>query len=158
VAGALDHRQRAARAGGRDPYRRAFTARAAARVDSLPPMDARALARIQALARVALGGGLVAAPGLAGAWVGGTADKPGGRALAVGLGARDLALGLGTLQALRAGHGAPAWLRAGLLADAADCVVTLKSRDALPALSVPAIAAMAGGSALLSAWLQAALD
>ena len=34
------------------------------------------------------------------------ADKPGGRVLAIGLGARDVALALGTLRALRGGRGA----------------------------------------------------
>jgi hypothetical protein len=123
-------------------------------------MTARTLARLQAYGRVALGGGLVLAPGLvAGGWVGGAADKRDGQALAIGLGARDVALALGTLRALSSRHGAAVpWLRAGILADAADLVATLRARDSLPPLAVPAVAAIAGGSVLLGAYLQSALD
>ena len=122
-------------------------------------MTARTLARLQAYGRVALGGGLVIAPGLvAGGWVGGAADKRDGQALAIGLGARDVALAVGTLRALSSRRGAAPWLRAGIVADAADLVATLRARDALPPLSVPVVAAIAGGSALLGAYLQSALD
>ncbi len=122
-------------------------------------MTARTLARLQAYGRVALGGGLVVAPGLvAGGWVGGVADKRDGQALAIGLGARDVALALGTLRALSTGRGAAPWLRGGIIADAADLVATLRARDSLPPLAVPVVAAIAGGSALLGAYLQFALD
>jgi hypothetical protein len=122
-------------------------------------MDAHALARLQALSRAALGAGLVAAPGLvARSWVGGVAAKPGAQSLAIGMGARDVGMGLGTLYALRKGRGAGTWIRAGMLADGGDLMATLRARDSLPALAVPLVAAMAGGSVLLGAWLQAAVD
>jgi hypothetical protein len=122
-------------------------------------MTARTLARLQAYGRVVLGGGLVAAPGLvAGGWVGGIADRREGQALAIGLGARDVGLALGTLRALSSGRGASAWLRAGVLADAADLAATLRARDTLPPLAVPAVATIAGGSNLLGLYLQSALD
>jgi hypothetical protein len=122
-------------------------------------MDARSLARGQALGRLALGAGLVFSPGVvAGGWVGGVADRREGQALAIGLGARDVGLALGALRALRAGRGAGAWLRAGMLADAADMVATLRARDSMSPLAVPVVTAMAGGSLLLGAWLQAAAD
>ena len=78
--------------------------------------------------------------------------------LAIGLGARDVALALGTCAALRAGRGARRWMRAGMVADLADLVATLRARDALSPMAVPAVAAIAGGSVLLGAWLQTALD
>jgi hypothetical protein len=122
-------------------------------------MSPRTLARLQALGRLAIGGGLVVAPSVvAGGWVGGVADKRDGQALAIGLGGRDVAIALGTLRALRAGHGAGPWLRAGIVADAADLAGTLRARDQLPPLALPAVAAIAGGSILLGAWLQAATD
>ena len=122
-------------------------------------MSQRTLARLQALGRLAIGGGLVVAPSVvAGGWVGGVADKRDGQALAIGLGGRDVAIALGTLRALRAGHGAGPWLRAGIVADAADLAGTLRARDQLPPLAVPVVAAIAGGSVLLGAWLQAAAD
>jgi hypothetical protein len=126
---------------------------------SLRAVDARSLARLQALGRLGIGVGLMMAPGaLAGGWVGGVADKREGQVLAVGMGGRDAALALGALRALAAGHGAAGWLRAGMLADAADLVATLRARDSLPALAVPAVVAIAGGSVVLGAWLQAAVD
>jgi hypothetical protein len=122
-------------------------------------MTARTLARLQAFGRVALGGGLTIAPGLvAGGWVGGAADTRDGQALAIGLGARDAALAVGTLRALSSGRGARPWLRAGIVADVADLVATLRARDVLPPLAVPAVVAVAGGSVLLGAYLQSALD
>jgi hypothetical protein len=141
------------------PRRRSDRDRPSPAVGSLPGMTARSLARLQALGRLALGGGLVAAPGIvAGGWVGGVADKRDGQALAVGLGARDVGLAVGTLRALSSGRGAAPWLRAGVLADAADLIATVRARDSLPPLAVPAVAAIAGGSVLLGAYLQFALD
>jgi hypothetical protein len=122
-------------------------------------MTARSLARLQAVGRLVLGGGLTLAPALvAGGWVGGVADKRDGQVLAVGLGARDMAIAVGTLNALRTRRGAGAWLRAGIAADAADLVATLRARESLPPLAAPAVAALAGGSVLLGAYLQSALD
>jgi len=122
-------------------------------------MNARSITRLLALGRLALGAGLVAAPGrVAGGWVGGVADKPDGQVLVVGLGARDAALGLGALRALSAGHGAPDWIRAGMIADAADLVAAVRARDSLPPLAIPAVVALAGGSLVLGAWLQSAVD
>jgi len=122
-------------------------------------MTARSLARLQAAGRLALGGGLTFAPGrFAGAWVGGVADTRDGQVLAIGLGARDVAIALGTLRALQGRRVAAAWLRAGIVADAGDLVATLRARDSLPPLAVPAVAAIAGGSVLLGAYLQSALD
>ena len=122
-------------------------------------MDASSLARRQALARLGFGVALVAAPGLlAGGWVGGVADRRDGQTLAIGLGARDVALALGTLGALRSGRAAAPWVRAGVLADLGDLVATLRARDSLPPLALPAVAAIAGGSVLLGAWLQGAVD
>lgn len=122
-------------------------------------MDARSLTRLIALGRLGLGAGLVVLPArVAGPWVGGVADKPQGQVVAIGLGARDAALGLGTLRALRAGHGAPDWIRAGMIADGADLLATLRHRDSLPALAAPAVAVLAGGALVLGAWLQSAVD
>jgi hypothetical protein len=122
-------------------------------------MDARSLARLHALGRLGVGAGMTLAPGLvAGGWVGAVADKPEGQVLAIGLGGRDAAIAIGTLRALGAGYGARSWMRAGMLADAADLLATLKARDRIPALAVPAVVAIAGGSVLLGAWLQAVVD
>jgi hypothetical protein len=66
-------------------------------------------------------------------------------------------IGIGTLQS--AGRrGGRAWLRAGIVADAADLLATLRTRDFLPAAAVPPVAALAAASVLLGAWLQHTLD
>jgi hypothetical protein len=122
-------------------------------------MDPRTIARGQALGRVAFGFGLVVAPSaVAGAWVGGPAERPGGRVLAVAMGARDLAIGLALLRALGRSNGAGAWIRAGMLADTADLVATLRERDELPTVAVPVVAAMAAGSVVVGLYLQTQLD
>jgi len=122
-------------------------------------MDARTLAYLQSIGRIALGSGLAVAPGLvAGPWVGAVADRPGGRALASAMGARDVALGLGTLRAVAQRRGARPWVRAGMLADAADFAVTFRVRRSLPPVAAPLVCVMAGGSVLLGAWLQASVD
>ena len=122
-------------------------------------MDARSLARLQALGRLGLGAGLVLAPGVfAGGWVGGVADRREGQVLSIAVGARDVAIALGALRALSTGKGAGGWLRAGVLADAADAYATWRARDSLPAVAAPAVLAIAGGSALLGLWLQSAVD
>jgi hypothetical protein len=122
-------------------------------------MDARSIARLHALGRAVVGGGLVVAPGLVGGgWVGSPADMRPGQALAIGLGARDVAIALGALGTVGSGRRARPWLLAGMLADLGDLVGTLKARDDLPPLAAPAVSAIAGGSVLLGAWLLAALD
>jgi len=122
-------------------------------------MSPRTLAGLQAAGRLAVGASLVVAPQLlGGGWVGSAADRRSGQVLAIGLGARDVALAVGTLQALGARQGATAWLRAGIAADLADLVSTLRARDELAPPAVAATVAIAGGSVLLGAYLQAALD
>ena len=122
-------------------------------------METRTIARAHALGRVAFGAGLALAPGLvAGAWVGAPADRPGGQVLAIAMGGRDVAIGLGAFRAIGQGRGAASWVRAGMLADSADLVATIRAGDDLPPLIVPVVGAMAAASVLLGAWLQAALD
>jgi hypothetical protein len=122
-------------------------------------MTARSVARWQAVGRLALGAGLVAAPGLvARGWVGGVAGKPGARTIAIGFGGRDIAIAVGALAAIQDGSGAAPWVRAGMIADAADLLGTLRARDSLPSLAVPVVVVMAGGSVAVGAWLQSALD
>jgi hypothetical protein len=124
-------------------------------------VDAQRLAQLQALGRIALGGWLIAAPAsLGGGWVGGVADRRAGQTLAIGLGARDLALGIGQLGTAgrRRGGAARPWIRAGIVADLGDLLGTLRAREELPPLAVPTVAAIAGGSALLGAWLQASVE
>ncbi len=120
----------------------------------------RDLARAQALGRVVLGAALTAAPRRTAApWLGArAARRPATAVTAAAMGARDLGLGLGTVRAVGAGHGARPWVAAGVLADATDLVATLRARDHLPAGGVAMLAAMSGGSELLGAYLLRSLD
>jgi hypothetical protein len=121
-------------------------------------MDARDLALQLAFGRIAIGTALVVAPGLlARAWVGRDGAAPGAMVVTTGLGAREVALGLGAVRALRGGRDAAPWLRGAALADVADVVATLRARDELPAVGAIGVAALAAGSAALSLSLERAL-
>jgi len=122
-------------------------------------MDDRATARRLAFGRVAIGVALVAVPRLAGrTWVGADAARGGAQVFARGLGARDVALGLGTIAALREGAPARPWLRAGVLSDLTDVTATWAARRELPALARIGALGIAGGAALVGARLAASLD
>jgi hypothetical protein len=122
-------------------------------------VDARTIARLQALGRVVVGAALTLAPDRAGAgWMGPDSRRPATQVAIRGLGARDLAIGLGTAYAAGQGHGAGPWLRAGVLADAADFAATLRARDHLSPLAVAGVGLIAGGSTLVGLWLSRELD
>jgi hypothetical protein len=117
-------------------------------------------ATAMAAGRVGLGLAALARPALlTGAWVGPPGDSPGeglaGRVLGRALGARDLALGLGTLAALQRPVGpdtdqaAKTWVSLSALADGADLLVTLGAWSRLPARQRWLVAAAAGGAAAL---------
>ena len=122
-------------------------------------MEPLLIARLQALGRIALGAGLVLAPArLAAPWLAADAARAGTRVALAGLGARDLAIGLGAAWALGGGENARPWLLAGVIADAADLAVTLARREELPAFGVAAVGAIAAGSTALGLRLLSELD
>jgi hypothetical protein len=121
-------------------------------------MDARQAATQLAYARIGFGLGLMLAPRqMAKGWSGGDAVRGGGRVLSVALGARDLALGLGTLRALKSGTGERDWLLAGALADGADLVGSLALRRSLPVTGSVGVAALAANGATISLWAARAV-
>jgi hypothetical protein len=100
--------------------------------------------------RVVLGTGLIARPQMATSmWVGRDGERPGGQVLARALGARDAALGAGTLAALHTGQPIMPWVLGGLLCDATDLLATHAGRDHLPRPSAPLIYALAGGALIV---------
>jgi hypothetical protein len=116
-------------------------------------MDLGSIARAQAVNRIAIGAGLVLAPGLlARVWVGSSASDERAKVLARSLGIRDLALGAGGVLAVRDGD--RMWVQrtfaAQAAADALDCLVLVAGRK-VPRASRVLGAAMAGGSAAVAA-------
>ena len=109
--------------------------------------------------RVAYGAGLIAAPErLARRWLGPAADAPPTQVPLRGLGAREIVVhGAAIVAALRGSPLRP-FLAASAAGDLADILATVAGRRGLPDGSAPATLAVAGGSALLTAAVAAAID
>lgn len=100
-----------------------------------------------ALGRLAIGAALVASPRLLGeGWIGEDARRPAGSLLLRAVGARDAALALGTLAALRSGGALKPWLIGASLADATDLLATLGAGKGLPMQARASIVPLAGGA------------
>ncbi|MBW3576890.1 MAG: hypothetical protein KY462_03955 [Actinobacteria bacterium] len=96
-------------------------------------MDNPTLQTALGVTRVAIGTGLLLAPRLAARpWIGADAARPGTKAMTRAAGARDMAIGVGTLLARRHGASARGWLEAAALVDAADAAATLLAWRHLP--------------------------
>ena len=109
----------------------------------------RVLAALVSLGRAVLGAAFIAQPKLLDdAWVGKVARHPGAQVLTRAVGARDLTVGAGGLQAVARGDGsARPWLRAGAACDAVDFGATFTAGRRIPRdarRSVLVIAAVAG--------------
>src|SRR5918996_3914517 len=94
----------------------------------------RALGVSISLGRLVFGVAFIADPKLMErAWIGKQARLPGAQVLARAVGARDLALGLGGLQAVARGDGsAQPWLAAAALCDAVDFGATKAAGRRIP--------------------------
>jgi hypothetical protein len=85
-------------------------------------------------------------------WIGKQARLPGAQVLARAVGARDLALGLGGLQAVARDDGsARSWLAAAAICDAVDFGATWAAGQGIPRQARAGVLAVAGASGLLSA-------
>ncbi|HVL50377.1 MAG TPA: hypothetical protein VM754_02590 [Actinomycetota bacterium] len=118
----------------------------------MTPQQIRMLAYAVAAARVGIGTAAILTPGLAmRIWLGADPHSSKVKAMAMAIGARDIALGVGTLQALGDGRNPAVWLKVGALADAADGLGTLRAlrRTSSPRILIGFIA---GGVAAAS-WL-----
>jgi len=122
-------------------------------------VDERDLAKTNGYGRIALGAGLALAPGLAGrSWVGGDASSTGAKVFASALGARDVALGLGVVLALKNDAPARGWLEGAALADVVDFAATALAGSAIPKASRWGIMALAAGSAVQCALIARTID
>lgn len=111
-------------------------------------MNTRAMLTTLAAGRLAIGALLVAKPqGPVGTgWIGEDAKRPTSALTFRSIGARDMALALGTLAAQRSGNPLKPWLLAATLADAVDLAATFAAGAAVPKAGKAAIALLAGGA------------
>ncbi len=120
-------------------------------------MDDRRAACLYAASRVGLGALLVAVPRVVEGWVGPGARRSEAKMLTRVAGARDLALGLGTLMALREGTPVRRWLQVAAAVDASDALVSLGALRHLTARRSLPTAALAAGGAATGVWLAGRL-
>jgi hypothetical protein len=115
-------------------------------------MDHRQLVRMLAAARVVAGTALLLAPGkVGGRWIGAHINERTTMMFVRAMGARDLALGLGTLRALERDEAPRNWVAASAFADAADVVATVIAGSAIGARRAVPIVTLAGLSAAVGA-------
>lgn len=113
-------------------------------------MDDERMAKWLSMVRVGIGVGAFLAPGLlARAWVGSGGARPAVRPLVRALAARDIALGLGALIAMKRGGVVRGWLEAGVISDAAYAAGTLLSFPRLDGPGRFVVPVTAAGAALL---------
>jgi hypothetical protein len=109
--------------------------------------------------RVAYGAGLIAAPGrLARNWLGASAGEPPAAVPLRGLGAREIVVHGAAIAAALNDKPLRPFLAASAAGDVADILATAAGRRGLPDGAAPKTLAVAGGSALLTAALAAALE
>ncbi len=112
--------------------------------------------RALAMTRVAVGAALLLAPGpVLKVWLGRAGPDAFSSLLARSVGGRDIALGVGTVFALRHRASVRGWLEALVLADAADALALLVACRHLPrgrmvVAGLPSVAALAFGRRLVS--------
>ena len=113
----------------------------------------RILAGLISLGRFFFGVAFIAEPTLMErAWIGKQARLPGTQLLARAVGARDLALGVGGLQAVMRNDGsARPWLAAAAACDAVDFAATWRASRDIPRQARSGVLAIAGVSWVLSA-------
>jgi len=117
------------------------------------------LTALVAAGRIVAGFALVAAPGRSGAvWLGHDAARPAPQLALRALGARDVALGVGTLATLDDSSQLRRWVAASAICDFADAASAMATPSgALPAGARWATVAVGGGTALAGLLLHRAL-
>ena len=113
-------------------------------------MDDRDLARLFSVMRVSAGGVMFMAPKWSlRVWTGAPVASTEATMAARGLGARDVAIGLGALIAMSRGAPVRGWLEAGVTADVADAVSSVAAFRRLPFVRAALSLGVAGGAATL---------
>lgn len=109
-------------------------------------MDPRQVARAIGAGRIAVGMGLVAAPTLAGAWIGPVAQREDVGVALRAFGMRDVVLGGLVLHTASSPAVAARMAVAGIAIDTVDLAATVGARRSLPATGVALVALMAAGA------------
>lgn len=115
-------------------------------------MKPEVIARSIAAGRLVLGTTLLAAPGLAEAWIGRSMRDARAQSMARGFAARDIALGLGVLSAKTPGE-LRRWMLIGAGCDAADFAAALPLKPSAARTGVVVTAAAATVAGVLAAAL-----
>jgi hypothetical protein len=104
--------------------------------------------------RIVLGAGLIVAPARSARnWVGDSGTTPGAQVMGIAVGARDVAVALGTLNALRRDEDVKPWVAASILCDAADAAANVTRRKDIPATGAIGVTALATSAALVGVYL-----
>jgi hypothetical protein len=121
-------------------------------------MQPRTLVQGIAFLRAGIGVAMVAAPARgARGWVGEAGTTPGAQVIGIALGARDLAVGLGTLNALHRDQDVKSWVAASALCDAADAFASISRRNDIPTTGAVGVTALATSAAAVGVYLLAKL-
>jgi hypothetical protein len=119
----------------------------------------RAAALAVAGARMAYGLALAVAPASTGSkWIGDDGGRPATGVALRALGAREIALHAGAVAAVLRGDPVRPWFLASMVGDCMDVVATAGAAAHVPDGAPLKTAAVAGGSALLSALVLSAVD
>jgi len=119
----------------------------------------RGVVAVVAGLRLFYGVALALAPGAVGSkWIGRDARRPATAAALRALGVRDLALQAGAAAAAMRGEPVRPWLLAAIAGDVTDVIATASASDNVPDDAPMKTLAVAGGSALVSGVLIAAVD
>jgi hypothetical protein len=122
-------------------------------------MNVRAIAAAMSAGRLAVGIAMLVAPNrAAGGWIGSAAGHPAFAPIVRALGTREVAMGTGTLLALKHGRGARGWTEAAALADAGDAVATLLAWRHLPERGRTIVLAAASSAAVTNAVLARRIE
>jgi hypothetical protein len=107
-----------------------------------------------AAGRVALGAGLLLAPGrVARGWLGDLAERPAVHSVLRGFGARDAVIGMIALHTLENPQVGPRWQRTCAAVDAVDALAAVAAARDLPLRGTLAVAVLGGGAAVAGFWL-----
>ena len=111
-------------------------------------MENRRVIALLSIARVGVGTALLLAPKRMGRnWVGSVADDRRAALVIRGFGARDLALGLGTLRALQRDEPLTGWVQMAALGDACDAIAGLAGASSVGLVrSIPTVLSASGAA------------